>query len=123
MIALQNSNERAVLSHFFLKERLGRDGIIGCTLCILGSLGVILHSPEDAPISTVDQVFTQFTQPLFLTYLIAIAAISGYLIYYLGPKIGKKNMLVYISICSLVGSISVMAVKGLAVAVKLTFAG
>lgn len=32
-------------------------------------------------------------------------------------------MLVYITICSLVGSISVMAVKGFAVAVKLTFAG
>jgi hypothetical protein len=32
-------------------------------------------------------------------------------------------MLVYIAICSLIGSISVMAVKGFSVAVKLTFSG
>lgn len=53
----------AVLSHFFLNERLGKDGIIGCALCVLGSIGVILHSPEEEPINTVDDVFTQFTQP------------------------------------------------------------
>lgn len=32
-------------------------------------------------------------------------------------------MLVYISICSLVGSITVMAAKGFGIALKLTFAG
>ncbi|KAI8907245.1 magnesium transporter [Gorgonomyces haynaldii] len=113
----------AILSHFFLKERLGRDGIIGCTLCILGSVMVILHSPEEEPIETVDDVFHQFTRPLFMLYIAIISALSVYLIYEVGPKIGKRNMFVYITICSLVGSISVMAVKGLSVAVKLTFAG
>lgn len=120
----------AILSHFFLGERLGKDGIIGCALCILGSLSVILHSPAEEPINTVDDVFTEFTKPciytlilVFLCYIILIGAISIYLIYVLGPKYGKRNMLVYITICSLVGSISVMSVKGLAVAVKITFAG
>jgi hypothetical protein len=55
----------AVLSHFILKERLGKDGVIGCVLCVLGSLMVILHSPEEEPIDTVDDVFRQFTQPGF----------------------------------------------------------
>jgi drug/metabolite transporter (DMT)-like permease len=113
----------AILSHFFLKERLGRDGIIGCFLCILGSITVIIHSPDEEQINTVDQVFTQFTQPTFMLYIFVISAISLYFIYDLGPRIGKTNMLVYVTICSLVGSISVMAVKGLAVAVKLTFSG
>lgn len=58
-----------------------------------------------------------------MIYVLFIAGISTYFIYELGPRFGKKNMLIYVTICSLVGSISVMAVKGLAVAVKLSFAG
>jgi len=45
------------------------------------------------------------------------------MIYRVSPRVGTRNPLVYISICSLAGSISVMAIKGSGVAVKLTFAG
>ena len=45
------------------------------------------------------------------------------MIYVVVPIHGRTNPLVYISICSLVGSVSVMAIKGFGVAVKLTFAG
>jgi len=45
------------------------------------------------------------------------------MVYYVVPRHGKRNPLVYISICSLVGSISVMSVKGFGVALKLTLAG
>jgi drug/metabolite transporter (DMT)-like permease len=113
----------AILSSIFLNEKLGRDGVIGCILCVLGSLTVILHAPEEDRIETVEDVFIHFIQPGFMVYMLAIIGISLYLIYYIGPIYGKTHMLVYITICSLVGSISVMAVKGFAVAVKLTFSG
>lgn len=45
------------------------------------------------------------------------------MIYRVAPVYGKKNPLVYLSICSTVGSISVMAVKAFGIALKLTFAG
>lgn len=45
------------------------------------------------------------------------------MIYKIAPKHGKKNPLVYISICSTVGSVSIMAVKAFGIALKLTFAG
>jgi hypothetical protein len=45
------------------------------------------------------------------------------MIYSVVPKYGRTNPIVYISICSLVGSVSIMAIKGFGVAVKLTFAG
>ena len=45
------------------------------------------------------------------------------MIYKVAPIYGKKNPLVYLSICSTVGSVSVMSIKGFGVAVKLTFAG
>lgn len=39
------------------------------------------------------------------------------------PTSGKRSPVVYISICSLVGSVSVMAVKGFGIALKLTVSG
>jgi magnesium transporter len=45
------------------------------------------------------------------------------MIYKVAPTHGKKNPLIYISICSTVGSVSVMSVKAFGIAVKLTFAG
>lgn len=39
------------------------------------------------------------------------------------PRYGTTNPMVYLSICSLVGSVSVMAIKGFGIALKLTFAG
>jgi hypothetical protein len=45
------------------------------------------------------------------------------MIYRVAPVYGKKNPLIYISICSTVGSVSVMSIKGFGIALKLTFAG
>jgi hypothetical protein len=45
------------------------------------------------------------------------------MIYWVAPKKGKTNPMVYISICSTVGSISVMSVKAFSIAVKLTVGG
>ncbi len=45
------------------------------------------------------------------------------MVYSVVPKYGRSNPLVYISICSLVGSVSVMAIKGFGVAIKLTIGG
>jgi hypothetical protein len=45
------------------------------------------------------------------------------MVYKIAPVYGKKNPLVFVSICSLVGSISIMAIKAFGIALKLTFAG
>lgn len=45
------------------------------------------------------------------------------MIYVVSPRYGRRNPLVYISICSTVGSISIMAIKGFGVAIKLTING
>ena len=55
--------------------------------------------------------------------MVIVASVSLFLIYRVAPVYGKKHMLVYITICSLVGSISVMACKGFGIAIKLTIAG
>lgn len=45
------------------------------------------------------------------------------MIYKVAPKYGKKNPMIYLSICSTAGSISIMAIKGIGLAIKMTFRG
>ena len=59
----------------------------------------------------------------FIIYCLAAIVFSTVMIYKVAPLYGKKNPLIYISICSTVGSVSVMSVKAFGIAVKLTFAG
>ena len=48
----------------------------------------------------------------FLNYMIFIVIVSSVLIYY-SPKYGERSVVVYVLICSLVGSLSVMSCKGI----------
>ncbi|ORX98260.1 DUF803-domain-containing protein [Basidiobolus meristosporus CBS 931.73] len=113
----------AILASLFLNERLGSSGKAGCGLCLIGSVVIVLHSPEDKEIISVDQMLHLAIQPAFMVYCILVLATTLFLIYRVVPSHGRKNPLVYITICSLVGSVSVMAVKGFGIALKLTFAG
>ncbi|PGH26529.1 hypothetical protein AJ80_01843 [Polytolypa hystricis UAMH7299] len=113
----------AVLGSYFLKERLGTLGKLGCAMCLLGSVIIVLHAPPDKDIETVDEILHYAIQPGFLLYCVVVAVFSAVMIYRVAPKYGKKNPLIYISICSTVGSVSVMAIKAFGIAVKLTIAG
>lgn len=106
-----------------MKEELGRLGKIGCTLCLTGTVIIVLNAPEDKEVQTVDEILNYAIQPAFLSYCLFVLVFAVFAIYKVSPKWGKKTPLVYISICSLVGSISVMSVKGFGVALKLTFDG
>lgn len=113
----------AVLSSYFLNEILGVLGKLGCALCLLGSVVIVLHAPPDKQVETVDEILGYAVQPGFLFYCVAVAVFSTLMIYRVAPIYGKKNPLVYISICSTVGSVSVMSVKAFGIAVKLTIGG
>ncbi|KAH9930519.1 magnesium transporter NIPA-domain-containing protein [Epithele typhae] len=113
----------AILASFLLHEELGHLGRLGCSLCLLGSLIIVLHAPPDKEVETVDEILRYATQPGFLMYCFTVLVFSLVMIYFVVPKYGRTNPTVYISICSLVGSVSVMAIKGFGVAVKLTLNG
>lgn len=96
---------------------------MGCAICLIGSLIIVLHAPADKDIETVDEILEYAMKPGFLFYVFFVAVFAGLMIYVISPKYGRKNPMIYISICSTVGSVSVMAIKGFGIAVKLTFAG
>ena len=46
----------ATLAHFMLNERLGTIGKVGSSLCILGSLSIVMHAPDDVDVKTVNEI-------------------------------------------------------------------
>ncbi|ORX56390.1 DUF803-domain-containing protein [Hesseltinella vesiculosa] len=104
----------AVLSSIFLKEGLTFQGKIGCIQCVLGAIIIVLHAPEEgAADNSIDTFRTLMLSGGFMTYSVFAVAISLFLVYYCGPRWGNKNMLVYITICSLIGSLSVVFTQGI----------
>jgi len=67
--------------------------------------------------------FVLTTSQGFLIFCLVVVVFAVVMIYRVAPKYGKKNPLIYLSICSTVGSVSVMSVKAFGIAVKLTLAG
>jgi len=53
----------AILASYLLEEELGHLGRLGCTICLLGSLIIVLHAPADKDIQTVDEVLRYAVQP------------------------------------------------------------
>ncbi|EPB82297.1 hypothetical protein HMPREF1544_10977 [Mucor circinelloides 1006PhL] len=113
----------AIFASIFLKEKLGSIGKIGCLLSVVGALIIVLHAPEDKEVTSIDELLLYALRPGFMSYCAIVMAVSLFMIYKVAPKYGKRNPFIYISICSLVGSVSVMAIKAFGIALKLTFAG
>lgn len=53
----------AVLGSYFLKEKLGTLGKLGCAICLIGSIIIILHAPPDKEIETIDKILHYAIQP------------------------------------------------------------
>ncbi|KAI7853864.1 magnesium transporter NIPA-domain-containing protein [Circinella umbellata] len=108
----------AILSSIFLKERLSLTGKIGCFICIVGSIIIVLHAPEEAADDTSIETFKNLVLSVgFLVYASLSLLVALGLILFAAPRWGKKNMLVYITICSVIGAISVVFTQGLGMAI------
>ncbi|XP_058010550.1 magnesium transporter NIPA2-like isoform X2 [Ahaetulla prasina] len=113
----------AVLASYFLNEQLNIHGKIGCLLCVLGSTVMVIHAPQEETVASLDSMLEKLKDPGFLVFAACVLASSALLIFVAGPRYGQRNVLVYILICSSVGSLSVACVKGLGIALKELFAG
>lgn len=113
----------AILSAIFLKERLSLIGKVSCFLCIVGSIVIVMNGPQESSVATIDEMQSFVIHPAFLTYTGVIIIGSAVTAFYCGPRWGKKNMLVYISICSWIGGLSVVATQGLGAAIVTQIGG
>ncbi|KAL8932398.1 MAG: hypothetical protein Q9216_006855 [Gyalolechia sp. 2 TL-2023] len=106
-----------ILSAIFLKERLSFVGKIGCFMCIVGSVVIVLNAPEQSAVANIQDMQHFVIAPGFLSYAGVVIVGCTFIALWVGPRYGKKSMLVYLSICSLIGGLSVVATQGLGSAV------
>ncbi|KAL5164756.1 putative magnesium transporter NIPA4 [Glycine soja] len=102
----------AALAHIILRERLHIFRILGCVLCVVGCTTIVLHAPQEREIEFVSEVWDLAMEPV--TFI---------LIFHFIPLYGQTHIMVYIGVCSLIGSITVMSVKALGIVIKLTMSG
>lgn len=110
-------------SAIFLKERLSMVGKVACFLCIIGSVVIVMNAPQESSVANIQQMQSFVITPGFLSYTGVILVGSAITAIYAGPRWGKKNMLVYISICSWIGGLSVVATQGLGAAIVAQIGG
>jgi drug/metabolite transporter (DMT)-like permease len=106
-----------ILSAIFLKERLSFVGKVGCFACIVGSVVIAMNAPKQSSVTDIQEMKDYVVTPGFLAYAGVIVVGCVVTAVWAGPRYGKRSMFVYISICSLIGGLSVVATQGLGAAV------
>ncbi|KAH1126992.1 hypothetical protein GYH30_015821 [Glycine max] len=86
----------AALAQIILRERLHIFRILGCILCVVGCTTIVLHAPQEREIESLSEVWDLAMEPS--TFI---------LIFHFIPLYGQTHIMVYIGVCSLVGSITV----------------
>lgn len=106
-----------------LKERLNFHGKIGCAVCLFGSTIVALHAPTQNAPETMDKLIEYIRAPGFIVYFIFVLLSMFFLIWKVVPKYGNTHPIVYITICSLSGGISVVFLQTVGGAIAQTISG
>nr|VWP02477.1 Thioredoxin reductase (EC [Ganoderma boninense] len=113
----------AILSSIFLQEKLSFFGWLGCGLCVLGSVIIALNGPQESSIGQITEFQKLFLSPGFLVYGSILIAAALVIVFFFAPRYGKKSMLWYIMVCSMIGGISVSVTTGLGSAIVTTAMG
>ena len=90
----------AVLAHHVLNERLNRFGWLGCLLCIVGSVTIVLNAPEERRVSGVAELAALASRPTFLAYALFVVLASAHLAWNVAPTHGATLIMVPVGICS-----------------------
>lgn len=53
----------AILSSYFLNEKLNIHGKLGCVLSILGSTVMVIHAPEEEEVTSLDEMERKLQDP------------------------------------------------------------
>ncbi|CAA0816789.1 Probable magnesium transporter NIPA6, partial [Striga hermonthica] len=110
----------AVLAHFLLKERLRKMGVLGCVSCIVGSVIIVIHAPQEHIPSSVQEVWSLATQPGFITIFLPLSTTRAAN----EPSRKKDSMALFRNLIAFSGIImKVVSIKAIGIAIKLTLEG
>ncbi|KAL8684435.1 MAG: hypothetical protein Q9224_006352 [Gallowayella concinna] len=92
-------------------------------MCIIGSVVIALNAPEQSAVANIQDMQHFVIAPGFLSFTGVIIIACVFIALWVGPRYGKKSMLVYLSICSLIGGLSVVATQGFGAAITAQIRG
>ncbi|KAI3841495.1 hypothetical protein MKX03_032512 [Papaver bracteatum] len=84
-------------------------------------LSYLIHLYAFNPSVVIVLLFCAYLSHLLICWIPIIW--HGTLTLYFEPRYGQTNVLVYVGICSLMGSMTVMSIKAIGIAIKLTLEG
>ncbi|XP_066247648.1 magnesium transporter NIPA2 [Euwallacea similis] len=113
----------AVLASKFLNEILSFNAKMGCLLCILGSIVIVIHAPHEEEFDSIDELLSKVMEPDFLYYLFIVSVIVISIVFFLGPRYGSRYVTVYVALCSAMGSLTVMSCKALGLSIRAAATG
>ncbi|KAI3892779.1 hypothetical protein MKX03_000883, partial [Papaver bracteatum] len=87
--------------------RLHKLAILGCVICIFGSIIIVTHAPQEHPITSVIEIWNMATQTAFLLYVASVIVLVFILVFHFALWPYKR----------------VMSVKALGMSLKLTYEG
>lgn len=112
-----------LMASIFLKERLNLLTKIGCSLCIFGSTIIVIHSPKKEEVEHFIALQEKILSTGILIYIAFIVLSWISVAVFVAPKYGHTNCLVYLYLCSGIGSLSVLCCKALGLAIRDTISG
>ena len=114
-----------VISNMFISVLfLGEPGrvrdVIGAAFVITGVIIISFFAPQQAYKLTNERFICLLGQPgaIFIIIVLGVAICT---LYFLAPKLGHKHVVVYLSMASLLGSVTVLSSKTVAALVGLSF--
>ena len=112
----------SVLAHYVLKEKLDRRNLAGVALAIVGAVLIVVYAPSSDKQLTMDVLEHYMSEAGFIVFVACILAALAFL-FLLRDAVKRRYVVVYVLICSLTGSLTVMCIKGVSTALILTFQG
>merc|ERR1719201_652845 len=79
----------AILASCFLGETMHSCGVFACVLTVCGSAVLVSYAPNEAPITSVEEIWQLATQPEFLYYVVAVVITTAVLVQRCAPRYGQ----------------------------------
>jgi magnesium transporter len=74
-------------------------------------------------VEDLNVLINKLQDPTFIIYVIVILTLALFIACYIGPRSGHRNVVIYVLLCSAIGSLTVMSCKALGLAIRDTISG
>lgn len=92
-------------------------------MCGLGSVVIVIHSPKSEETDSFEELMNKLCDYVFIGYMVTVFLITLTAKIFLVPRYGNTNIIVYLFMCSAIGSLTVVFCKGVALGVRETSQG